>query len=305
MNYPNPLRVGDLVGLIAPCSPVNKNRLNSCINTITSAGMNVLLGESVTQSLHGYLAGNDLVRADDINHMFHNKKVRAILCLRGGYGSTRLMQLLDYEMIARNPKIFVGYSDVTSFHLAFHSLCNFATFHGPMVSSNLVDDFDSYSKTSFRTTLAIPERQTFFNPVGKPILPLSKGRASGRIIGGCLSLVSPCIGTFYQPDFNGKILFLEDVGESLPRCDKLMQHLINAGILDQVNGILLGNFKDCDNPSDPSYTIYDYFRELFSCYKKPVLYGLQSGHEKPMATIPFGTICCMDTANNQIQFLYA
>lgn len=304
MNYPKPLRVGDTVGLIAPCSPISNERLVECIDAITSAGMHVVAGKSVSMSLHGYLSGDDQARADDINYMFWDHTIKAIFCLRGGYGGIRLMNLLDYEMIAKHPKIFVGYSDVTSFHLAFHSLCDMVTFHGPMVSSNIVDDFDSYSKTCFRNALAIPEQLNFYNPVNTPLLPLVAGQTSGRVIGGCLSLVSPCIGTFYQPDFKDKILFLEDIGETIPRLDTMMGHLTHSGILDQVSGILLGTFTDCENPNDTSYTVYDYFQELFSCYQKPVIYGLQCGHGKPMATIPFGTICCMNTLSKQIRFVY-
>lgn len=304
MYYPSSLKLGDTVGLITPCSPITAKRLSQCISTITTLGFSVVLGESCTKNLHGYLAGTDEERANDIHTMFANPKIKAIICIRGGYGSTRIMECLDYELIKNHPKIFVGYSDVTAFHLAFHSLCNFITFHGPMVSSNMVDDFDSYTETSFFTALSMPQVYPFKNPANLPLEVLIPGFAKGRVIGGCLSLVSPSIGTFYQPNFKGKILFLEDVGETLPRCDKLMEQLHNSGILDQVSGILLGNFKDCSNPSDPSYTIYDYFKEFFHGYKKPVLYGVQSGHDTPMGTIPFGTICSLETTNSTICFHY-
>lgn len=304
MIYPAPLKQGATVGLIAPCSPISSERLIQCIETISSYGFHVALGESTTNSLHGYLAGSDEIRAHDINTMFSNPTIDAIFCLRGGYGSTRIMKLLNYKMIQRNPKIFVGYSDVTSFHLAFHSLCRLVTFHGPMVSSNMVDDFDEYTKESFFSTIGMPCKKTFNNPVCHPYQILVHGCAKGRIIGGCLSLVSPAVGTFYQPNYRGKILFLEDVEESLPRCDKLMQQLLHSGVLDCVNGIILGNFLKCTNPNDPSYTIYDYFKDFFQNYKKPVIYDLQSGHEKPMGTIPFGTICSLDTTRRLVYFHY-
>lgn len=305
MNCPEPLYSGDTIGLIAPCSPVTKERLIQCIQTISSYGLEVILGKSCHESLYGYLAGDDSVRANDINTMFSNPKIKAIFCLRGGYGSTRILSLLDYPMIKNHPKIFVGYSDVTTFHLAFHRFCNFITFHGPMVSSNMVDDMDSYTKESFFEALSNPSSITFHNPADKTLIPIAPGQATGRLVGGCLSLVAPSIGTFYQPDFHNKILFLEDIEESIPRCDKLMQQLLHAGILDQINGILLGNFKDCTNPRDESYTIEHYFKDLFASYSKPVLWGIQSGHQKPMATLPLGSICSMDTEQLSIRFDYS
>lgn len=304
MIYPNPLHNGDTIGLIAPCSPLKQERLCACIDVITSLGYEAALGKSARESLHGYLAGSDEVRANDINHMFSDPSIDAIFCIRGGYGSTRIMNLLDYRMIQKHPKIFVGYSDVTSFHLAFYQCSHLITFHGPMVSSNMVDQFDSYSMSSLMNALSMPRTLCFQNPGNKPCTPIVSGCARGRVIGGCLSLIAPCVGTFYQPDFRGTILFLEDVEESLPRCDKLMQQLRNSGILEQVNGILLGNFKDCSNPNSPDYTIYDFFCDFFSHYDKPVLWGIQSGHDKPMGTIPFGTICTMDTLSGSIRFEY-
>lgn len=304
MIYPSPLHNGDTIGLIAPCSPLKQERLLQCIEVITSLGYEAALGKSARESLHGYLAGSDEIRAGDINHMFADPAIDAIFCIRGGYGSTRIMNLLDYRIIAKHPKIFLGYSDVTSFHLAFYQSSHLVTFHGPMVSSNMVDDFDSYSLNSMLEALSMPKNLTFQNPGNKPFYPIVSGCARGRVLGGCLSLISPSIGTFYQPDFRGTILFLEDVEESLPRCDKLMQQLKHSGILEQVNGILLGNFKDCENPNCPNYTMFDFFCDFFEDYDKPVLWGIQSGHDKPMGTIPFGTICTMDSLSGKIRFDY-
>lgn len=302
MHFPSPLMLGDTVGLIAPSSPLKRERLLQCINVISSLGYQPVLGQSATQCLHGYLAGSDEVRAYDINEMFSDCSINAIFCLRGGYGSTRIMELLDYTTIEKNPKIFMGYSDITSFHLAFYSLSRLVTFHGPMVSSNMVDDFDYYTRSSMERALQISPFFVFHNPEGHYYKTIVPGIAKGRIIGGCLSLVSPSIGTFYQPDFTDTILFLEDIDESLPRCDKLMHHLKNAGVFSQVNGVLLGNFKNCTNPNDKDYTILDFFRDFFAHYDKPVLWGVQSGHEKPMGTIPFGEVCTLNTYAGRVVF---
>lgn len=304
MIYPCPLHNGDTIGLIAPSSPITQERLIKCINVITSLGFEVFLGKSAFESLNGYLAGSDETRANDMNRMFADPSIDAIFCIRGGYGSTRIMNMLDYRMIQRNPKIFLGYSDVTAFHLAFYQCSHLVTFHGPMVSSNMVDDFDSYTTDSLFEALSMPNCLTFHNPQDTPIIPIVSGCAKGRIIGGNLSLVSPSIGTFYQPNFRNTILFLEDVDETLPRCDKLMQQLKNSGILTQVNGVLLGNFKGCMNPYLPEYTMFDFFCDFFKNYNKPVFWGIQSGHDKPMGTIPLGTLCTMDSQNSEILFSY-
>lgn len=304
MIYPCPLHNGDTIGLIAPCSPLQQERLLQCIHVITSLGYEVALGKSARESLHGYLAGSDETRANDINQMFADPSIDAIFCIRGGYGSTRIMSMLDYRMIQKHPKIFLGYSDVTTFNLAFYQCSHLVTFHGPMVSSNMVDNFDAYSTSCLFEALSMPRCLTFHNPEDTPILPIVSGCASGRIIGGCLSLVAPSIGTFYQPDFRNTLLFLEDVDETLPRCDKLMQQLKNSGVLNQVNGILLGNFKDCINPNAPEYTMFDFFCDFFKDYDKPVLWGIQSGHDKPMGTIPLGTLCKINSYPCQIEFQY-
>ena len=304
MRYPTPLQIHDTIGLIAPSSPVKYSNLVKSIMFLNSLGYEVELGKSAMHSLHGYLAGTDEIRANDINEMFCNDEIKAIFCLRGGYGSNRIMNLLNYEAISQNPKIFVGYSDITSFHLAFHSLCDIATFHGPMVSSNMIHNYDSYTKESFLKAFRIPRTLTFKNPCGYDMEPLVCGCARGRVIGGCLSLISPAIGTFYQPDFHNTILFLEDIDETIPRCDKMMHHLKNAGVFEQVSGVLIGNFVGCENVNDPSYTFLDFMKDFFRDYDKPVLYGIQSGHDKPMGTIPFGTMCTMDSGKCSITFEY-
>jgi len=302
MLIPTPLIPGDHVGLIAPCSPVSQELIPECIDVIKSLEYFPVLGKSVTSNLHGYLAGSDEIRARDINLMFANPNIRAIFCIRGGYGSNRLMKLIDYSIVRAHPKIFIGYSDITSFHLAFNSLCNLITFHGPMVSSNMIHDFDPYTEFSLLTAIKHKSCYQFENPPGYPLLTIVPGLVKGRILGGCLSLVSPSIGTFYQPSFNNNILFLEDVDETIPRIDKMMNHLKNTGVFTQVSGVILGNFKNCVNPQDLSYDIFQYFCDFFKDYDKPVLYGLQSGHAKPMGTIPLGTLCILDTENKIVKF---
>lgn len=303
MKFPKPLQKNAVIGLIAPCSPIKPDRLVKCVNAITALGYNPILGESVKENLHGYLAGSDEVRANDINQMFLDSSIDAIFCLRGGYGSTRIMKQIDYRLIKNYPKIFTGYSDVTSFHLAFYSLCEFATFHGPMVASNIAENFDDYTRYSFFENLSIPVSMIYHHPKNKLLQSMIPGKACGRLIGGCLSLVCASIGTFYQPNYCGTILFLEEIDETVPRIDRMMQQLKNSGILLQVSGIILGNFTNCKNLNDESYSVMDFFFDFFQDSHCPIVYNVASGHDRPMATLPFGSTCTIDTEKGEILFM--
>lgn len=302
MLIPAPLVPGQHIGLIAPSSPVQPDRISKCIEAIKSLDLFPILGKSVLQTLHGYLAGPDDIRAGDINSMFCNPNVDAIFCIRGGYGANRLMKYLDFNQIKNNPKIFMGYSDITAFHLAFHSLCNLVTFHGPMVSSNMIDDLDEYTALSMLQAMQLPKKCCFQNPIDIPFETIIPGLCQGRILGGCLSIVCSSIGTFYQPDFHNAILFLEEINETIPKIDRMMYQLLNAGIFTQISGVILGNFVNCLNLNHLSYTIQDYFYDFFEGYNKPVLTNFQSGHDKPMGTIPLGTLCTLNTYNQTVCF---
>ena len=304
MKYPTPLTEGATIGLVAPSSPFPICELAPCLDAIISLGYRYLLGESVLSCHHGYLSGSDQIRANDLNTMFRSRMVDAIFCMRGGFGGSRILEYLDYDGIGTHPKPFIGYSDATAFHLVFHRNCDLVTFHGPMVCSNMAKDFDPYSKTSLLEALSMPKQLPFHNPDSIAMNAIVPGTCTGRIIGGCLSLVTACIGTFYQPDFTDKVLFLEDIGETIPRVDRMMQQLKHAGILSKVAGIALGAFTDCENPYDSSYGLMDFLEEFFHDYEKPVLANIYSSHKKPMGTIPFGTICERDASAGSLTFFY-
>lgn len=302
MNFPSKLRLGDRVGLVCPSSPTTSERVDLCKDFIEALGFQTVVGDSCKKRYHGYLAGTDKERANDINNMFANPFVKAIFCIRGGYGSARIMKYLDYDLIRRNPKIFVGYSDVTNLNLAFLKLSNLVTFHGPMVSSNMLEHFDEYTKRSFFAALNMHDRLEFKNPIGDEFHVIAHGRARGMVVGGNLALLINMLGTFYMPDLKGKILFIEDIHESVPRVNRMLDQLSLLGVFNQVRGILIGDFTDCDNDEDEGFQISDLFKEYFSNLKIPVLSNIKSGHSYPMGTIPLGTICEMDTVRRQVHF---
>lgn len=302
MKYPKKLEAGATIGLICPSSAISAEREKQCKAVIESMGYKVKMADNLTTNYAGYMADKGDVRGRWINQMFADPEVDAIFCVRGGDAGSRAMEYLDLDMIKNNPKIFVGYSDVTSMHLAFTQKCGFVTFHGPMVSSNMVDEFDAETKESFYQALNADEAYEFKNPKGYEISVLKEGKAEGILTGGNLSLMSASIGTPYELDTKGKILFIEEVGESLSRLERTTYHLRNAGKFAECAGIILGQFTDCENKDVPSFTEIECYRDALEGLDIPVLYNVQSGHDYPMMTLPFGAKCTMDTAARTISF---
>ena len=215
MLFPNKLNSGDTIAIIAPSSPVTKNEADLCRKLVEDMGYNVKMGKCTYESIHGYSAGLGKDRADDINEMFADKEVKAIWCIRGGDTSSHVMDKLDFDLIKSNPKIFVGYSDVTNLHVNFNQKCGFITFHGPMVKSNMLNDFDEFTKLSFEKALNMQDELVLENPVGENFEVMVEGSAEGTIAGGNLALIVSMIGTPYEIDTKGKILFIEDVDENV------------------------------------------------------------------------------------------
>lgn len=303
MIFPEKLKQGDMIGLVAPSSPVPPEKIDACVALLQDMGYRVKEGAACRKTYHGYLAGTDRERAEDINSMFADKDVKAIFCLRGGNGSVRIMDLLDYEMIRQNPKIFVGYSDITNLLMAFNTRCGFVTYHGPMVYSNMLEQYDSYTKESFESALNMEERYLFRNPPEREIQVLVEGKAEGQLVGGNLSLLINMLGTGWAPDYEGKILFIEDIYESVYNIDRMVWQMKTLGIFDRIAGLILGDFNECENSYDPGFLINEYIRDQFADLKVPVMYNIGSGHCAPMGTLIMGCNCRMDTDKKQIEFI--
>ena len=277
MRYPKQLKKGDTVGLICASSAIETARIAQCVKAVEDLGFQVKLADNLDTDYAGYMAGSGQVRGQWVNRMFADPAVDGIFCVRGGDGGSRAMEYIDFDLIAKNPKTFVGYSDVTSLHLAINQKCDLVTFHGPMVSSNMADGFDESSKTSFFAALNAEGTYEFQNPAGFEIGVMKSGAAEGRLIGGNLSLLSASIGTPYELD-------------------------TNAGKLAACKGIILGQFTKIVNEECPSYTELSCLAEIFEGLDIPVMYNVQSGHGKPMMTLPMGALCKMDTEKGSIVF---
>lgn len=305
---PPRLNYGDTVGIIAPASaPPNPRIIDRSVEVLERLGFKPKLAPNVRRRW-GFLAGSDRERAADLMKMFTDRKVNAIVCVRGGYGTARLLPLLDYGKIRANAKIFIGYSDITSLHCAFLVKANLISLHGPMLNSDFIkDDLPQFTLQSFLRTLMEPE------PAGSlasglkrkgrgrnsEVSVLRSGRASGQLIGGNLSLLCTTLATPYQPNFKDRILFLEDLDEVPYRFDRMLTHLLNAGLLQQVAGIAIGTNKDCIDPNakgcrEYRQTMEDVFKERLAALKVPVVLGLPFGHVPLNATLPVGVRATLD-----------
>jgi muramoyltetrapeptide carboxypeptidase len=307
---PQRLCPGDTVGIIAPASaPPDPAAIDKSIAAIEQMGFKGLLAPKARQRL-GYLAGNDRDRAGDIMRMFSNRKVRAITCIRGGYGTSRLLPRLDYKAIQANPRIFVGYSDITSLHAAMYLESGLMTFHGPMLNSDfIVPDMPEFTLKSFLRMLgeAKPYGSICAGYDGPKPLVLRKGTASGRLIGGNLTLLCAAMGTPYQPSFDNSILFIEDLSEQPYRFDRMLTQLLLSGALNKVKGIAIGINADCDDPKakdgkEYRQTLEEVLRERLLPLKVPMVMNLPFGHVPYNATLPFGARVTLDGQKGDLFF---
>jgi muramoyltetrapeptide carboxypeptidase len=301
MIFPEKLKQGDKVAIIAPSSPVSKENADGCREAVISMGYQVVMGECAYKSVRGYAAGTGEEKAAEIMSMFTDESIKAIWCIRGGITSSHVVDKLDYEVIMNNPKIFVGYSDVTNLHVMLNQKSNLVTFHGPMVKSNMLNDYDDFTRKSFENALSFETELVLENPAGESFEVITSGIAEGTIVGGNLALLVSMLGTPYEINTKGKILFFEDVNEKLSRVDRMIYHLKYAGKLDDVRGIIVGDFTDCVL-DDPKYGLKELLKDELGNLGIPVMYNIKSGHCFPMSTIPLGSVCKMDTDSKRIIF---
>ena len=314
---PQHLSPGNTLGVIAPASaPSEPRSIDRSVGVLEQLGFKVKLAPNVHQR-HGYLAGSDRERASDLMQMFTDRRVHGILCVRGGYGTARLLPLLDYDLIRAHAKVFVGYSDITSLHCAFLTKAKLISFHGPMLNSDLDHaDLPDFTRQSFLRTLTLPFAQTEERGIAslvsiaqgyrrKTIKILRGGVARGQLIGGNLTLLCTTIGTPWQPSFRGCILFLEDLSEQPYRFDRMLTYLLNCGLLQQVAGIAIGLNADCEDPKtkrakEYRQTLEDVLKERLLPLKIPVVTGLPFGHVPHNATLPVGAQVTLDAERGEL-----
>ncbi|GAA5524442.1 putative murein peptide carboxypeptidase [Microbulbifer aestuariivivens] len=298
---PARLRKGMTVGLVTPASNVWEDEdVRFAGDVVKSLGFKVKEGANLYQRSQ-YLAGPDAARADDFNRMFADPEVDAVFCLRGGYGTPRILPMLDYATIRKNPKVLLGYSDITALLNAIYQRCGLITFHGPIAAQNFTD----YTLEEFSRVLVHGESPTRLGEApafeGGPgrverhnrLTTFRGGRARGRLIGGNLSLICTLLGTPYEPDFRGKILFLEDVGEAPYRIDRMLTQLWLAGKLDEVAGIAFGKFTEAET-SGNTFSVEHVLRERCAGLEVPVVRGLMIGHVDDQTVVPVGAMAELD-----------
>lgn len=293
---PKRLCPGDTIGVIAPASPGDLELSMAGVRWLEKQGFQIKLGRSAQQIL-GYLAGSDADRAKDINEMFLSSEVDGIVCLRGGYGTMRILELLDYDAIRDHPKVFVGYSDITALHTSIGQRTGLVTFHGPMVASDMGKEISDYTRDSFyqAITAAEPLGPIHNPPLSLPPEVIVPGKAQGYLTGGNLSLVVSTLGTPYEIDTRGKILCLEEVGEAPYRVDRMLTQLSLAGKLKDAVGIAVAVCTDCDEEDPPGFTLEEVLKDRLGSLTKPVLYKLYFGHTSDKATLPLGVMAAINT----------
>lgn len=282
---PPRLRPGDQIGIISPAGPVDETELEPGLELLETSGLEIYVAPHVYER-RGYLAGGDEARLEDLHTVFGAQEIKAIFCARGGYGSLRLLDKTDYDLIRENPKIFVGYSDITALLMAIHVKTNLVTFHGPMVR-----ELGSKDRGNWEGLLRLLSSDLPLQLELKGASSLISGKAEGLLVGGNLSLVSRLIGTPYMPSLEGCILFLEERGEPVYRLDRMLTHLRLSGQLDGVCGLILGQFERCGQRS----AINALFMGAFSYLDIPMVTGLSVGHGPENLALPVGLRARLDT----------
>lgn len=298
MVKPYALAPGATLGIIAPASPAcDPLEIELGKSLLEGLGFQVVLAPNALHN-NRYLAGTDSERLSGLNQMFLNPAIDGLLCLRGGYGCLRLLTQIDYSIIRNNPKILVGYSDITALQLAIWKHAGLVTFSGPMLVSDFGREAGEYTLKHFHKALTstsalgvIPPAPDIKSEVLRP------GRASGRLLGGNLTLIAATLGTPYEIDTRGAILFLEDVDEQPYRVDRLMQQLRLAGKFRYAAGVVFGEFVGCEADEDAdSFTLLEVLRDAMSDTAVPCYYGLAAGHGVNKATLPLGVKAEIDAA---------
>ena len=294
---PRRLEPGQTIGVVAPAYTIDEDdRIEAGIETVESLGFRAKPGSHLFRR-HGYFAGTDQERASDLNAMFADPAVAGIVCLRGGYGASRMLPYLDFDLIRRNPKPLVGYSDITTLLNPIQRLTGLVTFHGPIAAQT----YTPYTLAQFRRVLQSPEAPILLaEPPPFEARPgrverqnrmstLVTGAARGRLVGGNLTLLAHLAGTPYAPDYAGAILFLEDVKESIYRIDRTLTQLWLAGSLQQVAGIVFGKFTEIPPTTSPfQFSLDQVLAERSQAVGVPAVRGLMIGHVEDQATLPIG-----------------
>lgn len=299
MIYPQRLQKGDTIGVIAPAGPPNQKYLAKGIQFFKNMGLHVKLGNHI-DDIYGYLAGTDDARLHDFNQMIADAEVKAIIFARGGYGTARIAPTIDYDLIRTNPKIIWGYSDITYLHTAIRQATGLVTFHGPMVVSDVGrEDFDELSASMFEQLFA-PTKLIYTERIST-LQVLVPGSASGKLVGGNLSLLASTLGTDYEIDTTDKLLLIEDIGEEPYAVDSMLNQLKLSGKLDQAAGIIVGDFAKTESKMEHSLSLEQVFDHYLKNLHCPVMAGFKIGHCFPHFAVPLGVEATISTNEETLE----
>ncbi len=308
--FPNRLKSGDTVGLIAPGFLLTDKQLETSAQNLRQLGFNLYYTSRISGK-SGYFSGTDKERVQDIHEMFANPAIKGVICAGGGYGCTRILNLLDYSLIGKNPKVLMGFSDVTALLNAVYQQTGLVTFHGPVARTI----HRPYNTLQFRNVVMYPKENYLIESTADDLeksandpvyerYTITQGKARGRLAGGNLSLLASMVGTRFMPDLKGKILFLEEIDEEPYRIDRMLTQLLESGNLQQLAGIAMGIFKGC-NKATPvnSFTVKEVIADRLKPLNIPTVYGLSFGHNINNCTLPVGLQVELNADCKTLKFL--
>ncbi len=303
---PKRLKKGDVIGLIAPGYSITQEMLENSINAIEAMGMEPYYTKRIFGN-HGYLSNTDDERVKDLMHMFTNTKVKGVFCIRGGYGCTRILDMLNFDIIKYNPKVLLGYSDITALLNAFYKKIGLVGFHGAMGP-----ELDSYAYGSVKTMVMNPaekltiknydfDEATSTDPVYDRYV-ITSGKASGKLVGGNLSLLSAMNGTDYDIDYSNCLVCIEDIGEAPYRIDRMLTQLLSTSSFKRAAGVLFGVCKDCDKEEgSDSFSLKEVVMDRIGAMGIPAVYGMSFGHITENFTFPIGVEAVLDADSFTLQ----
>ncbi len=295
IRLPARLKPGDKIGIVAPAGPFDRDEFEQGLNVLQEMGFEVYVPGGLLDA-RGYLAGTDEHRAEAVNQLFADESIDAMICARGGYGSLRILPLLDYDTIAQNPKVFTGFSDITALLTVLFDRCGLVTFHGPVVTS-LADAHELTVSSLFRTITSDGKLEIDVSNGA----PLQAGAATGIVCGGNLATICHLVGTPFAPNFAGKILFLEDRAEPPYKIDRMLMQMKLAGCFEGIAGIVLGSFEDCGSAED----LFRIVKDICGTARIPILGGLDSGHGRLNLTLPMGVEATLDADRQVLSYHHA
>jgi muramoyltetrapeptide carboxypeptidase len=306
---PKALRRGDAISVVVPAGPLDRERMERALARLQQRGFRAKTYGDIYRS-RGYLAGDDATRAAELMAAFSDPETSAVWCARGGYGVARLLDRIDYDVIRRHPKVFIGFSDITALHLAVNQQTGLVTFHGPSLQDGFgnADDMLAANETALWRAVWAEEQPS--PPSGYALEAIETnqdglrairpGRAIGRLTGGNLAVLAGVMGTPFEIETAGRILFLEDVGERLYRIDRYLAQLWLAGKLQEAAGVLIGSFSYDEEPAETPEALAELFDDYFGRLKVPVLAGFPAGHTRINLTLPMGALVEIDAGDKRV-----